>query len=435
MAEISLIFLGSTVMLSFIVAAALQYFNGTAIAIFTPRYRYMVALVFVTSFVSVFIPLMLRYGPSLFRSGRKPPPMPAGREISVAPKPRAVDDALPRPDRGDTTEESQSPDRILTGKAEPHEELAAEPAEDASPPDPSAAKVSAALLNFTGHSLEAIAATDRQLDSFNRFGLTLFFAGAADCLASSERLSEGDIEDLLRTQMQMLGHTPEMATRFCANMVDYLVNPKNFTMYEAGRAAVVRYQRQPKNEAGVVAAMERWTNPDAPVAKNAKEFVAILFTDIVGSTAMTQERGDDGAQLVVHKHNEIVRDALAQHGGREIKHTGDGIMATFPQIASSVDCAISMQKQCARANAADAGLGLVLSIGINAGEPIHERGDIFGTPVQMAARVLGKAEGNEIAVSNIVREMCAGKSYAFTKKGDYELKGFAEPVPVYLVGR
>ena len=79
-------------------------------------------------------------------------------------------------------------------------------------------------------------------------------------------------------------------------------------------------------------------------------------------------------------------------------------MATFPVVISAVECAITIQQACERANGEDSGLGLDLSIGVNAGEPIHERGDIFGTPVQMAARVLNKAESGEIAVSNIVRE-------------------------------
>ena len=91
-----------------------------------------------------------------------------------------------------------------------------------------------------------------------------------------------------------------------------------------------------------------------------------------------------------------------------------------------------LEAACQRANAADPGLGLGLCIGVNAGEPIHEHGDIFGTPVQMAARVLSKAEGDEIAVSNIIREMCVGKEFVFSKKGDYDLKGFPEPVPIYL---
>jgi len=181
--------------------------------------------------------------------------------------------------------------------------------------------------------------------------------------------------------------------------------------------------------------MDVWCEPAAAAAKNAKEFVAVLFTDIVGSTALTQERGDDAAQLVVREHNSIVREALALHSGKEIKHTGDGIMATFSQITNAVEGAVAMQEACQRVNSMKPDLGLGLCIGVNAGEPIHEDGDVFGTPVQMAARVLSKAEGDEIAVSNLVREMCTGKSFEFSKKGEYDLKGFPEPVPIYLVGR
>lgn len=204
-------------------------------------------------------------------------------------------------------------------------------------------------------------------------------------------------------------------------------------MYEKGRTAIGALQSDPSAKLTIVDAIDDWNKPTPVTSKSEKEFVAVLFTDIVGSTALTQERGDDAAQLVVHEHNSIVRDALALHGGKEIKHTGDGIMATFSQITNAVEGAVAMQEACQRANASNPDLGLGLCIGVNAGEPIHEDGDIFGTPVQMAARVLSKAEGEEIAVSNLVREMCTGKSYKFDKKGDYELKGFPEPVPIYLV--
>ena len=194
-----------------------------------------------------------------------------------------------------------------------------------------------------------------------------------------------------------------MARGFCANIDEYLVNPKYFQMYDKGRSALAAVQLDPESELAISDAVEEWNKPAPITSKSDKEFVAVLFTDIVGSTAMTQERGDDAAQLVVHAHNEIVRDALALHGGKEIKHTGDGIMATFSQITSAVEGAVAMQEACKRANAGDPELGLGLCIGVNAGEPIHEDGDIFGTPVQMAARVLSKAEGDEIAVSNLAR--------------------------------
>ena len=271
------------------------------------------------------------------------------------------------------------------------------------------------------------------MDSYNRFGLTLFFAGAGEYLASRDGVVPDALRALLSTHVQLLGHTADMARGFCANIDEYLLNPKYFRMYETGRSAVVTYLQSPDSGTGAVEAMDFWNEPAAATPNHEKEFVAVLFTDIVGSTALTQERGDDAVQLVVHAHNDIVRDVLALHGGREIKHPGDGIMATFPQITSAVDGAIAIQQSCQRANAAEPELGLGICIGINAGKPIHENGDIFGTPVQMAARVLSKAEGYEIAVSNLVHEMCAGKNYGFMKKGDFELKGFDEPVPIFLV--
>ncbi len=293
--------------------------------------------------------------------------------------------------------------------------------------------VSAEILKFIRDSLEPLAEAGHELDAFNRFGLTLYFAGAGQYMATRYKMSDQEITDILCAHVQAPGHTAEMARGFCANIDEYLVNPKYFQMYEKGRTALAALQDNPENESTIVEAVEAWSKPAPVTSKSEKEFVAVLFTDIVGSTALTQERGDDAAQLVVHEHNSIVRDALALHGGKEIKHTGDGIMATFSQITSAVEGAVAMQQACTRANHGNPELGLGLCIGVNAGEPIHEDGDIFGTPVQMAARVLSKAEGEEIAVSNLVREMCTGKNYKFSKKGEYELKGFPEPVPIFLV--
>ena len=121
------------------------------------------------------------------------------------------------------------------------------------------------------------------------------------------------------------------------------------------------------------------------------------------------------------------------HKGREIKHTGDGVMASFPVITKAVEGAIAIQEGVARHNEINPDENFGICIGINAGEPIHEDGDIFGTPVQLAARVLSIAGGSEITASTIVRELCSGKDFSFNRKGEYELKGFDQPVPIYLV--
>jgi len=166
--------------------------------------------------------------------------------------------------------------------------------------------------------------------------------------------------------------------------------------------------------------------------------VTIMFTDIEGSTSMTQRLGDAGAQDLLRTHNALLREALKEHGGREIKHTGDGIMASFPLASSALDCAIAVQRAFAAHNAEHADAAVRVRIGLNAGEPVAEddpggRGDLFGTSVQMAARVCAKAEPGQVLASNVVRELAAGKGHLFADQGDVVLRGFEDPVRLYEV--
>ena len=150
----------------------------------------------------------------------------------------------------------------------------------------------------------------------------------------------------------------------------------------------------------------------------------ILFTDMESSTALTQRLGDDAAQELVRRHDLVVRTALEDHDGREVKHTGDGIMASFPSAVAAVTAAVQIQRDLV-------GGEIGVRIGLNAGEPIAEGGDLFGTAVQLAARVTDHAGSGQILVSNVVRELCAGKHFSFEPLGEVALKGFDEPVAVY----
>lgn len=428
-AAISVTSLLTAALIAYVFLLALQQLQSMDVALTTDMAKVMLIAVFLVTVAVLFVLLMRRFGLSL----RSPAVMPKQSASVSEANPPAVplDAALPQPPS--LSEENYVPPELPVDDASDDDDADSEQDEPAPEPAAPTGGAEADLLKFIGGVLEPLAASGSKLDAFNRFGLTFFIAGASEYLASRDRVAPEAMQDVLARQAELLGHTPEMARGFCANIDEYLVNARYFKMYEAGRAAVVRHLQGPDGDPGALAAMELWNEPAAASESNAKEFVAVLFTDIVGSTAMTQARGDDGAQQVVHAHNQIVRDALALHGGREIKHTGDGIMATFAQTTDAVDGAVAIQQACRRANAADPALGLGICIGINAGEPIHEDGDIFGTPVQMAARVLSKAEGDEIAISNLVREMCVGKAYAVVKKDDYELKGFAEPIPIFLV--
>jgi class 3 adenylate cyclase len=161
-----------------------------------------------------------------------------------------------------------------------------------------------------------------------------------------------------------------------------------------------------------------------PVTADGPGAHTIMFTDIVASTSLTQRLGDTAAQQVVHEHDAAVRAALAEHSGRQIKHTGDGIMATFPSAASALRAATQIQQ-----STADSGIGI--RIGLNTGEPIVEGGDLFGTAVQLAARITDHARPGQVLVSNVVRELCAGKQFAFHPVGESRLKGFDGPVALF----
>lgn len=185
---------------------------------------------------------------------------------------------------------------------------------------------------------------------------------------------------------------------------------------------------EPAGEVFVKAVVDFIGESPAPAADStaAPGLVTILFTDMAGSTAMTQQLGDERAQEIVRLHNTAVRDALKAHAGKEIKHTGDGIMASFPSARGAVDCAIEIQRRLA----AEA---VQVRIGLNAGEPVAEEQDLYGTSVQMAARVCAEASAGEVLVSNVVRELAAGKGFLFNDRGDRALKGFEDPVRLYEV--
>ncbi len=159
---------------------------------------------------------------------------------------------------------------------------------------------------------------------------------------------------------------------------------------------------------------------------------AVLFTDICGSTELTQTLGDAAGTALVHEHDAIVRRALDGHDGREVKHTGDGIMASFASVSAAVEAAIDVQRSLIERNES-AETSIDVRIGISAGEPVTDEGDLFGAAVQLAARLCAYSSPGRITVSVAVRELCIGKRLQFEDRGAVALKGFAEPTQCYEV--
>jgi class 3 adenylate cyclase/pimeloyl-ACP methyl ester carboxylesterase len=163
----------------------------------------------------------------------------------------------------------------------------------------------------------------------------------------------------------------------------------------------------------------------------------ILFTDIVEHTAMMGRLGDKAGRDVLREHETLTRDVLRSHGGAEIKTMGDGFMASFSSPTGAVECAIALQRafeELHHGPGADAGREPIhIRIGLNAGEPIEEGGDLFGATVIMASRIAAHAKGSEILASDVVRGLCSGKGFLFADRGENVLRGFEDAVRLYEI--
>jgi len=162
-------------------------------------------------------------------------------------------------------------------------------------------------------------------------------------------------------------------------------------------------------------------------------FRAIMFTDLKDSTRMTTLYGDAKALHLLHVHNALTRNSLNAHRGREIKHTGDGIMASFASVPDAVECAIAIQKAFVAYNQEHPETPLYLRIGLSAGEPIEEHGDLFGKAVQLAARLCTQAEPGRVLIDQVVLDQWSGKPLPLSDLGEVTPKGFEHAIRVYEV--
>ncbi len=165
----------------------------------------------------------------------------------------------------------------------------------------------------------------------------------------------------------------------------------------------------------------------------ALETVTILITDLVGSTGLASRLGPAAAEELRQEHFSVLRSAIGDTEGREVKNTGDGLMLAFSSSSAAVDCAIAMQQQLELRNA-KAAEQLFVRVGIAAGEASQEDGDYFGMPPTEAARLCDAAAGGQILTSELAKMMAAGRhGDAFTGVGQLELKGLPSPYTAYEV--
>ena len=154
----------------------------------------------------------------------------------------------------------------------------------------------------------------------------------------------------------------------------------------------------------------------------------VLFTDIVGSTEMAAELGDQGWRELVQEHNRLVRAALRRHEGRELDTAGDGFFAVFDAPASAIGCALDVVEEVRS-------VGVDVRAGLHVGEVEQIGRKVGGIAVPIGARIMAAAEPGEVLVSGTVRDLAAGAGLQFEDRGEHELKGVPGIWRLYRVTR
>jgi hypothetical protein len=172
-------------------------------------------------------------------------------------------------------------------------------------------------------------------------------------------------------------------------------------------------------------------NDPADHTQTESPFRIILFTDLEGSTSLLQEVGEAEFMVLLTEHDLIIRRALVTARGREVKHTGDGIMASFDDVAHALECAVAIQDGFDARTEAGGTPPLRVRIGMAAGQPVQHNNDIFGEAVNLASRICDAAEAGRILASDIVHDLGVDEGFSFNEAAQHALKGFSEPTRVF----
>ncbi len=163
------------------------------------------------------------------------------------------------------------------------------------------------------------------------------------------------------------------------------------------------------------------------------ETVTVLITDVVDSTALEVRIGPARAETLRREHFQLIRDAVQEAGGKEVKSTGDGLMVAFRSTLAAVSCAVSVQQRLERRNR-DASEQLLVRVGLSCGDATVADGDYYGVPVIEAARLCAHSAGGQILANALVAHLVGGSGHTLKPVGELELKGLPAPLPAVEVG-
>lgn len=180
-------------------------------------------------------------------------------------------------------------------------------------------------------------------------------------------------------------------------------------------------------------AREKLTRLEEEIKRAHTHGATLMFTDLVGFTAMTGKEGDVASLAMMVVHDDLLEPIISAHSGRVVKTFGDAVMAVFPTPEGALRAACKIQNALLESNRSrPTERALSIRIGINTGEVFEKEGDLFGHSVNLAARISGEAQGGQILVGDSTRE-AAGPVFVFRELGTFSLKGIDEPVVVHEV--
>lgn len=275
------------------------------------------------------------------------------------------------------------------------------------------AKQTARLVAFAAEAVAALGPQAAALQAFDRYGIHLYLAGAAQELAWRESLTATTLREILVGVLAEQGVGADAARVFCERLPGAQNRPRYKAMLDAGRtamAAVVEGRTVP-DAVRLPTVLRQWSNPHDKAA-GARRY-AVLLTDIIGSTDATRKLGNSGAQRMLRAHNAIVRGALKQNRGTEVKHTGDGLLAIFDKPADAVEAARAIQQDVFAYVKDNPDVPLALRIGIEYGDGALEGGEFFGPAFTAIEGTCDAAGAGDIAVTPAVRDRAAGANVQF----------------------
>lgn len=347
---------------------------------------------------------------------------------SPVPPPHDAPADLPAPPRLETNaDQGEQTSFHITSNPQPSAAESEAPAESLA--ESAAAVINAALAKeleqltaFADAGIAALMATRQQLQAFERVGLNLYLAGAAAALAERAGFSDNIRNDLLKRVLEHSGTNAAIADIFIQRLDGSLERPRFRKLMEAGRAAMTAMLDNNPTP-GVPALpdlMLAWADAATRGAEVKK--VTFLLTDIVGSTALTSKVGNAGAQRVVRAHDSAARGAAKNFRGTEVKHTGDGLLLTFPDAAAAGRAAMEMQQSAINYARDNPEAPLILRIGIHTGEATIEDGEYYGPALAMLNGVCSAAGETEIFCSEEAKSRAVGPVFRFQDMGKRKLK-------------